>query len=116
MSSATPRPGASGAEEGRDGELVDHHRPGAGGGSGPRPGDRGDPGGRSDLRLEPDLISTGTPAGVGAVGHGDEIVAEVTGVGRLGVTVDATGAVPCPTSGAGAGPVPPPVPTPVRGR
>lgn len=63
-----------------------------------------------------DLISTGTPAGVGAVGHGDEIVAEVTGVGRLGVTVDATGAVPCPTSGAGAGPVPPPVPTPVRGR
>lgn len=58
----------------------------------------------------------GTPAGVGAVGHGDEIVAEVTGVGRLGVTVDATGAVPCPTSGAGAGPVPPPVPTPVRGR
>ncbi|GAA3224978.1 hypothetical protein GCM10017691_13440 [Pseudonocardia petroleophila] len=63
-----------------------------------------------------DLISTGTPAGVGAVGHGDEVVAEVDGVGRLGVTVSSTGAVPCPTSGAGAGPVPPAELTPVRGR
>ncbi|MHA6781213.1 fumarylacetoacetate hydrolase family protein [Pseudonocardia saturnea] len=62
-----------------------------------------------------DLISTGTPAGVGAVGHGDEIVAEIGGVGRLAVTVSSTGAVLCPTSGAGAGPVPPAELTPVRG-
>jgi 2-keto-4-pentenoate hydratase/2-oxohepta-3-ene-1,7-dioic acid hydratase in catechol pathway len=62
-----------------------------------------------------DLISTGTPAGVGAVGHGDEIVAEIGGVGRLGVTVTSAGAGLCPTSGAGAGPVPPAELTPVRG-
>lgn len=63
-----------------------------------------------------DLISTGTPAGVGAVEHGDGIVAEIGGVGRLAVTVSSTGAVACPTSGAGAGPVPPAELTPVRGR
>ncbi len=62
-----------------------------------------------------DLISTGTPAGVGAVEHGNEIVAEIGGVGRLAVTVSTTGAVLCPTSGAGAGPVPPAELTPVRG-
>lgn len=63
-----------------------------------------------------DLISTGTPAGVGAVEDGDGIAVEISGVGRLAVTVSSAGAGPCPTSGAGAGPVPPAELTPVRGR
>lgn len=34
-----------------------------------------------------DLILTGTPAGVGPIVSGDRVVAEIPGVGRLGVTV-----------------------------
>jgi 2-keto-4-pentenoate hydratase/2-oxohepta-3-ene-1,7-dioic acid hydratase in catechol pathway len=34
-----------------------------------------------------DLIMTGTPAGVGPVGHGDEIVAAIEGLGELAVRV-----------------------------
>lgn len=34
-----------------------------------------------------DIIMTGTPAGVGALVPGDKVVAEVAGVGRLGVTI-----------------------------
>ncbi|MCZ7658444.1 MAG: fumarylacetoacetate hydrolase family protein [Xanthobacteraceae bacterium] len=34
-----------------------------------------------------DIIMTGTPAGVGALVPGDRVVAEVAGVGRLGVTI-----------------------------
>jgi 5-carboxymethyl-2-hydroxymuconate isomerase len=38
--------------------------------------------------LEPgDVILTGTPAGVGPITSGDRIVAEITGVGSLNVTV-----------------------------
>ena len=36
------------------------------------------------MTLQPgDLIATGTPAGVGALTHGDEVTVEVQGVGRL---------------------------------
>ena len=37
--------------------------------------------------LPGDLILTGTPAGVGPVRSGDRVVAEISGVGRLSVTV-----------------------------
>lgn len=57
--------------------------------------------------LPGDLIATGTPAGVGPVGDGDQIVLEITNVGRLRVSVSSTGAVACPTTGQGRGPVPP---------
>jgi 2-keto-4-pentenoate hydratase/2-oxohepta-3-ene-1,7-dioic acid hydratase in catechol pathway len=69
----------------------------------------------SVMRLRPgDVVSTGTPAGVGAVNDGDQVTVEVTKVGRLEVDVSARGAVACPTKGAGRGPVPPSVVTPVR--
>lgn len=57
--------------------------------------------------LPGDLLATGTPAGVGPVGDGDEIVLEITNVGRLCVTVSSTAALACPTNGGGRGPVPP---------
>ena len=42
----------------------------------------------SIFTLEPgDLILTGTPAGVGAIQSGDLVVAEISGVGSLSVTV-----------------------------
>ena len=34
-----------------------------------------------------DLILTGTPAGVGPIKSGDKVVAEISGVGRLSVSV-----------------------------
>ena len=34
-----------------------------------------------------DLILTGTPAGVGPIKSGDKVVAEISGVGKLSVTV-----------------------------
>lgn len=59
--------------------------------------------------LEPgDVITTGTPAGVGPIKDGDSIELELSGVGRLTVQVSAANAVACPTKGAGKGPVPPP--------
>ncbi|GAF49266.1 fumarylacetoacetate hydrolase family protein [Rhodococcus wratislaviensis] len=51
--------------------------------------------------LEPgDVITSGTPAGVGPVVEGDSIKVDIEGIeGSLVVDVTAKGAVPCPTSG-----------------
>jgi 2-keto-4-pentenoate hydratase/2-oxohepta-3-ene-1,7-dioic acid hydratase in catechol pathway len=47
------------------------------------------------MTLEPgDVIATGTPAGVGSVGDGDALAMEITGIGRLNVSVSAQGAIP----------------------
>jgi 2-keto-4-pentenoate hydratase/2-oxohepta-3-ene-1,7-dioic acid hydratase in catechol pathway len=61
-----------------------------------------------------DIITTGTPAGVGTITDGDHIVVEIDRVGRLEATVSAQGAVRCPTKGAHRGPTPPQTVTPVR--
>ena len=56
-----------------------------------------------------DVISTGTPAGVGPITAGDTIRLELSGLGLdLEVQVAADGATASPTSGHGRGPVPPP--------
>jgi 2-keto-4-pentenoate hydratase/2-oxohepta-3-ene-1,7-dioic acid hydratase in catechol pathway len=56
-----------------------------------------------------DVISTGTPAGVGPLTAGDTIRLELSGLGRdLTVRVAADDAVASPTSGRARGPVPPP--------
>ncbi|WP_030599435.1 fumarylacetoacetate hydrolase family protein [Streptomyces fulvoviolaceus] len=61
--------------------------------------------------LEPgDVVTTGTPAGVAPVEHGDTVELRVDRIGSLRATVTADGAVPCPTGGARRGPVPPPAP------
>jgi len=65
--------------------------------------------------LPGDVISTGTPAGVGPIYDGDEVVLQVGRVGTLSVAVSDEEASLCPTSGAGRGPVPPP-PKPVVAR
>jgi 2-keto-4-pentenoate hydratase/2-oxohepta-3-ene-1,7-dioic acid hydratase in catechol pathway len=71
----------------------------------------------SVMVLEPgDIVSTGTPAGVGQVGNGDEVTVEVTRVGRLTATVTDKGAVACPTRGKDKGPKPPAELTPVHER
>lgn len=71
----------------------------------------------SVMTLHPgDVLTTGTPAGVGEIGDGDEISVTIDGVGTLSVSVTASGAVTCPTSGATSGPVPPTSVTPVRAR
>lgn len=58
------------------------------------------------MTLEPgDIVSTGTPEGVGPLRDGDTIVVEVERVGRLQVAVDGTTAVPYadrPTAGVRA--------------
>lgn len=64
--------------------------------------------------LPGDVISTGTPAGVGLLNHGDEISVSITRIGTLTAKVDATGARACPTTGVGRGPKPPDELTPVR--
>jgi 2-keto-4-pentenoate hydratase/2-oxohepta-3-ene-1,7-dioic acid hydratase in catechol pathway len=58
-----------------------------------------------------DVITTGTPAGVGPIAAGDTIRLELSGLG-LGLTAEvaADEAVAAPTSGHGRGPVPPPPP------
>jgi 2-keto-4-pentenoate hydratase/2-oxohepta-3-ene-1,7-dioic acid hydratase in catechol pathway len=49
----------------------------------------------SVMTLEPgDVIATGTPAGVGSVSDGDTLTMEITGLGRLRVSVSAAGAIP----------------------
>jgi 2-keto-4-pentenoate hydratase/2-oxohepta-3-ene-1,7-dioic acid hydratase in catechol pathway len=54
----------------------------------------------SAMRLLPgDVVSTGTPAGVGEVRDGHRIVVEIDRVGRLEVTVSSAGAVASPTRG-----------------
>jgi 2-keto-4-pentenoate hydratase/2-oxohepta-3-ene-1,7-dioic acid hydratase in catechol pathway len=58
-----------------------------------------------------DVITTGTPAGVGPLAAGDTIRLELSGLGLdLTAGVAADHAVASPTSGAGRGPVPPPAP------
>lgn len=48
----------------------------------------------SVMTLEPgDIIATGTPAGVGPLAAGDEIVVEIDRIGSLAVTVTADGAI-----------------------
>ncbi|WP_413812459.1 fumarylacetoacetate hydrolase family protein [Streptomyces sp. OE57] len=66
--------------------------------------------------LPGDILTTGTPEGVGQVHHGDNVELEITGLDRLTVKVDTDGAVPCPTRGAQRGPVPPSAPTQVAER
>lgn len=63
-----------------------------------------------------DVVTTGTPEGVGPVVDGDRIEMEVTGLDRLTVVVSAKDAVRCPTLGANRGPVPPSELTPVHER
>lgn len=63
-----------------------------------------------------DVVTTGTPAGVGSVAEGDAIRVEIDRVGRLEVSVTAEGAVRCPTRGADSGPRPPDTLTPLRQR
>jgi 2-keto-4-pentenoate hydratase/2-oxohepta-3-ene-1,7-dioic acid hydratase in catechol pathway len=59
--------------------------------------------------LEPgDVLSTGTPAGVGPLQDGDRVALRLSGVGGdLCVGVSSGGAVPSHTSGKDSGPVPP---------
>jgi len=65
----------------------------------------------SVMTLEPgDVISTGTPAGVGPIEAGDEVSVTISRIGTLTVGVAADHAGLSPTLGAGAGPVPPPAP------
>lgn len=62
----------------------------------------------SVMTLEPgDVITTGTPAGVGPIEAGDLVTATISGIGELSVSVSADHAGTCPTLGAGHGPVPP---------
>ena len=58
-----------------------------------------------------DVISTGTPAGVGPLVAGDTVRLELSGLGLdLVVQVAADDAIASPTSGHNRGPVPPPAP------
>lgn len=62
----------------------------------------------SVMTLHPgDIVTTGTPAGVGTVTTGDTIVVRIDPIGALTVRVAADHAVACPTRGAGRGPKPP---------
>ena len=62
-----------------------------------------------------DVISTGTPAGVGPLTAGDTIRLELSGLGLdLTVQVAADHTIASPTSGHNRGPVPPP--SPAEGR
>ncbi|MES3636587.1 fumarylacetoacetate hydrolase family protein [Mycobacterium intracellulare] len=58
-----------------------------------------------------DVVTTGTPAGVGPIYDGDTVTVEIERVGTLSVSVSAEGAAACPTQGAGRGPQPPPPPS-----
>lgn len=69
----------------------------------------------SVTRLMPgDVLTTGTPAGIGRVSDGQSVAVEIAPLGRLEVNISAVGAVPCPTKGANRGPKPPETVTPVR--
>ena len=63
-----------------------------------------------------DIITTGTPAGVGQISHGDVISVDIDRIGSLSVSVTSVGAITCPTRGANRGPKPPSELTPVRQR
>jgi 2-keto-4-pentenoate hydratase/2-oxohepta-3-ene-1,7-dioic acid hydratase in catechol pathway len=68
----------------------------------------------SVMTLRPgDVITTGTPAGVGPIVDGDEVTVEIDRIGTLTVCVSAAGAFACPTRGAGRGTRPPEEITPV---
>jgi 2-keto-4-pentenoate hydratase/2-oxohepta-3-ene-1,7-dioic acid hydratase in catechol pathway len=58
--------------------------------------------------LPGDIITTGTPAGVGPIEDGDRIEVTISRIGTLTVGVSAHGARNCPTLGAEHGPVAPP--------
>lgn len=71
----------------------------------------------SVMTLHPgDIVTTGTPAGIGQINEGDIVEVEIDGVGALRVAVSNEHAVYCPTSGARSGPQPPQEITPVRQR
>ncbi|MBO3682510.1 fumarylacetoacetate hydrolase family protein [Streptomyces sp. NEAU-YJ-81] len=71
----------------------------------------------SVMTLHPgDIISTGTPAGVGQIHAGDTVSVDIDRVGSLTVSVNADAAVTSPTKGAQRGPKPPSELTPVRDR
>ncbi|WP_224389994.1 fumarylacetoacetate hydrolase family protein [Pseudonocardia sp. ICBG1293] len=71
----------------------------------------------SVMTLHPgDVVTTGTPEGVGEVFDGDRIDLGITGLDPLWVDVTDSGAVACPTRGARRGPVPPRELTPVAER
>lgn len=62
----------------------------------------------SVMTLEPgDIVTTGTPEGVGQVFDGDVLELDITGLERLRVQVAVENAVVCPTRGANRGPRPP---------
>ncbi len=63
-----------------------------------------------------DIVTTGTPAGIGQIRDGDLVSVDIDQVGALSVTVGAEGAVACPTRGAQRGPKPPSEVTQVRRR
>lgn len=67
--------------------------------------------------LEPgDIVSTGTPAGVGVIENGDTVEVTIDRIGTLRVSVTDKDAVACPTAGANSGPQAPEKVTPVRNR
>lgn len=71
----------------------------------------------SVMTLEPgDIVTTGTPAGIGQLHDGDVVEVRIGGVGALTVTVSDKNAVLCPTAGASSGPQPPKEITPVLQR
>ncbi|WP_104162190.1 fumarylacetoacetate hydrolase family protein [Arthrobacter sp. ZGTC212] len=71
----------------------------------------------SVVTLHPgDIVTMGTPAGVGQINNGDIVEVEISGVGALKVAVSDEDAVLCPTSGASSGPQAPQEITPVRQR
>ena len=71
----------------------------------------------SVMTLQPgDVVTTGTPEGVGEVHDGDRIELDITGLDRLTALVSSHGATACPTGGANSGPPPPASLTPVTER
>ena len=71
----------------------------------------------SVMTLRPgDILTTGTPAGIGQIFDGDRIAVEISNLGRLEVLISSEGSVKCPTRGASRGPKPPDAVTPVRSR
>ncbi|AQT82387.1 5-carboxymethyl-2-hydroxymuconate isomerase [Mycolicibacterium litorale] len=67
--------------------------------------------------LEPgDIVTTGTPAGVGPISDGDVVEVSIDQIGTLRVTISSLDAMECPTRGANSGPHAPKELTPVRQR
>lgn len=61
-----------------------------------------------------DILTTGTPAGVGTLAHGDTIVVDIDRIGTLEANVSTQNASTCPTKGANRGPIPPQTITTLR--